>query len=513
MKAFDALARHGLKDAGDKVGGYIGRQRWFSGKDREIRRADILDAVSLREGEVPVLVVIARVELDDGSVERYHVPLAARADAATVWEGNVVGTGERDGRQVVFYDALADGEAAWAFWEVMAAGTELEGERGRLVARGNLGELLPGEGPAAIRPLGREQSNTSLVRAEREVLKVYRRLTAGLSPEVEMTDALVSQGFTHVLASLGTLEYHGEGEEPAQLAVVQPYLSGATEGWTLALTSLRDLLAAAADSGSPPGLPGGVKAEEADGVTPEEAVLGQGSSFIPETERIGELTARMHLAMSGADLPPDLRPAVVTRDTLRAWVAEMRADLERVSGEAADAARTLLPVKAAIAQAFDAVGELEDGGLAIRTHGDYHLGQLVRTNDGWTVLDFEGEPDRELAARRTLQSPLRDVAGMMRSLDYAAAIELRDWSGPDKPDFAELSARAQAWARLNREAFWGAYRAAVRDTSLLPADDAVAALLHAFELQKAVYELGYELGHRPDWAGIPLGFLAAVGQR
>lgn len=500
MKAIDALARHGLADGGVKLGGFISRQRWFAGKQREIASTTVEDAAPLRQGEVAVIVVIARVQYEDGGVERYHVPLAARHDASTVWEGNVVGTGVREGRDVVFYDALADGDGAWAFWEAMASGAEIDTDAGAVMAR-NEGLALDVDGPQSIRPLGREQSNSSMVRAEREVLKVFRRLTEGLSPEIEMTEALAERGFTHVPAPLSVMQYRREGHEDTLLAIVQPYLTGGTEGWALALTSLRDLLASAAAG------------DEPEGMAADAAVLAQGSNFIPESERIGQVTARMHLALAGDGLPPPLRPEPIAPATLRAWAEAMRGELDGLIERGGEAVQALLPVRPQLHRALLAITELADRGLAIRYHGDYHLGQLLRTNSGWTVLDFEGEPDRDIEARRARSSPLRDVAGMMRSLDYAAAVELRDWSEPAKPDHPLLASRAEAWARLNREAFWRAYLAEVTGTPLLPSEAAASVLLRAYQIQKAVYEVAYELGHRPDWVTIPLAFLlgAAAG--
>jgi trehalose synthase-fused probable maltokinase len=160
-----------------------------------------------------------------------------------------------------------------------------------------------------------------------------------------------------------------------------------------------------------------------------------------------------------------------------------------------------------VAAHFDALRSLQSGGLAIRIHGDYHLGQVMRIDEGWVVLDFEGEPDRPLAERRRRTSALRDVAGMLRSFDYAAAAALAERSKPGGEEWQALLPQGQAWAEANRASFWNAYAARVEGSPLLPPHDATITLLRAFELQKAVYEVGYELGHRPDWLLIPLQFL------
>jgi maltokinase len=185
----------------------------------------------------------------------------------------------------------------------------------------------------------------------------------------------------------------------------------------------------------------------------------------------------------------------------------MTADLDRLLERQSAALDPLRDIRPAVVAGFDAIGELREGGLAIRVHGDYHLGQVLRTDAGWTVLDFEGEPTRNLSERRLRSSPLRDVAGMTRSLDYAATVALLERTAPTDPDRDRLMAYGDAWAAANRRLFWGAYLARVGTAPMLPDAAATTALRRAFEVQKAVYEADYELGHRPDWLAIPLRFL------
>jgi maltose alpha-D-glucosyltransferase/alpha-amylase len=169
----------------------------------------------------------------------------------------------------------------------------------------------------------------------------------------------------------------------------------------------------------------------------------------------------------------------------------------------------LLERRELIVARFDALRRLSDGGLATRVHGDYHLGQVLRTDDGWKIIDFEGEPAREVEERRRPSSPLRDVAGMLRSFDYAAAAALRQRMQPQDPLWKHLSAAGEAWAGANRDAFWAAYLERLEGSGLLPGDGGSLVVRRAFEVSKAVYEVGYELGHRPDWVEIPLRFLLA----
>jgi maltose alpha-D-glucosyltransferase/alpha-amylase len=195
---------------------------------------------------------------------------------------------------------------------------------------------------------------------------------------------------------------------------------------------------------------------------------------------------------------------------LNAWADEMVTDLDGLLRGGDERLAPLRARRPAIVARFEALRSLgEDAGLAVRIHGDYHLGQVLRVDAGWVILDFEGEPDRPLAARRVHSSPLRDVAGMLRSFHYAAAAALMERCTPQQPEFDELSLQGEAWAVAGGEAFWNAYVERACQGTLLPSPRATTVLRDAFELQKAVYEVGYELGHRPEWVGIPLRRLLA----
>jgi maltokinase len=257
-----------------------------------------------------------------------------------------------------------------------------------------------------------------------------------------------------------------------------------------------------------PGPAVAVQAEVRAGADAEPAVAV--ASFAPEAARLGKVTADMHLAALRIGPQPELAPQPVTREVFHAWADEMTAELDAVLGCGDEAVAALRPHRPRIAAAFDAIRELR-GGMAIRVHGDYHLGQTLRTDDGWTVIDFEGEPNVPLAERRRHASPLRDVAGMLRSFDYAAAAALAERLGPGDVEWQSLEPLGEAWAQTDRAAFWQAYGDAVEGSGLLPDGDGALTLLRAFELRKAVYETGYELGHRPEWIGIPLRFLLAGG--
>ncbi|MCU1483591.1 MAG: hypothetical protein JWN67_337 [Actinomycetia bacterium] len=321
-----------------------------------------------------------------------------------------------------------------------------------------LEKAAPGEEAERARLLGADQSNTSVVYDERLILKLFRRIDHGPNPDVEVTRALAATGFTAVPSPVGVWEGGG-----GHLAVVTEFLAGGVDGFQLALTSLRDLYDAR--------------------VAPEEA----GGDFGPEACRLGGITGEMHVALAQAF-------GITAADT-KGWADDMLTQL----------ARTPEVAKNPVAAVYDTLRNAE-AGPAIRVHGDLHLGQVMRTDAGWYVLDFEGEPARPLEERRRPSSALKDVAGMLRSFHYAAEVGLREHG--DDPD---LHALGQAWEQHNRDRFLEGYLAADGVEAVLPASERDRALvLAAFELDKAVYEVAYEASHRPDWVGIPLSAVQRI---
>ena len=420
MSTFD------LDDIREFLPEYLGKQRWFSGTAPE--KVEIEQDEQLHERLLWMLV--------DAEGRRYQVLLGACAateppDFLNGHDGAILGVSN----DLLLYDGTLDPELNRALLHVVA----------------------PGEDVKHVRPMGAEQSNTSLVFDDRLVLKVFRRVHDGPNPDIEVTAALGGVGFTHVAAPVGVWE-----RDQRHLAVAQPFLQGASDGWALALTSLRDFYAS-------------------DCEDPAEC----GGDFAAEAARLGQITADMHVALA--------RAFGTDRADATAWTVVMQAQLDRVASG--------LPWRARAADRFARLARLDQPGPAVRVHGDYHLGQVVRTDNGWYVLDFEGEPARPLEERRLPSSPLKDVAGMLRSFSYAAEVALRE---REDADIERLRPLARAWEQHNRERFLAGYFRSKGVADLLPGnDEQIAAALGAWELDKAVYEIGYELGHRPDWAAIP----------
>lgn len=258
-----------------------------------------------------------------------------------------------------------------------------------------------------------EQSNTSLVYGDKYIFKLFRQLSPGVNPELEIITALADAGSAQVARPYGWIETELQGE-PTTLAIMQEYLQNANEGWSMALTSVRDLYAC----------PEGMPAEDA------------GGDFAAEARRLGLATAQVHRELARAFPTGTIEPPEIKRMTerFRRRLDKAVAEVPRLGEHAAVAAG-----------AFDRLSDLGHEIPVQRVHGDYHLGQVMRTMTDWVVLDFEGEPGQPLAERRALDSPLRDVAGMLRSFDYAARHLLAD-----RPDAGNLENRAREWSERNR---------------------------------------------------------------
>jgi maltokinase len=419
---------------------YLQRQRWYGAAGRTLVGVETVDFEVLQPGLPALVWALVDGHFAEGDAVTYQLVLGVRPleDTERFLEGKgrmFLGDLDTPDGPVLVYDALVDPDLAVLF----------------------LRHIAPDEEVERMRPINVEQSNTSVIFDERLILKVFRRVPVGPNPDVEMTDALARAGFTHISAPVAAWRRDGR-----DLAVVRQYLAGGSDGWQLAMTSLRDLY----DRRLDPALSGG--------------------DFAPEASRLGEITADMHLALARGlgSQPGDAGE----------WAAAMVAQLDRVPPGTIDGE--------AVAAVYARLRDVDDAGCAIRVHGDAHLGQTMRTDDGWYVLDFEGEPAAPLDERRQPSSPLRDVAGMLRSFHYAAQAGLIE-RGVELDD--ELADLADQWERRSADAFFKGYLAVDGIESLLPPDEGDRRLvLDAFLLAKAVYEVAYEAAHRPDWLPIPL---------
>jgi maltokinase len=457
-------------ELGNLLASWLPGQRWFAGKGRSFSVVEVTALGQLTERPWRSDVWLVRVRYaDNDSTETYQVPLVRRPEPADQVSHVLVGeTPDPDyGGRSWWYDALHDKEVTGAWLTGIDAG---RAENGLVFTRGPASGDLPLKATSLVNT--GEQSNTSLVFDDAAILKVFRRVYPGHNPDIEVHEALsrVEGGARHVARLLGHVSGRRVADPDAaadqfDLAMLQEFFRTASDGWELAKISVRDLYAE-----------GDLHASEV------------GGDFAGEAQRLGVATAEVH-----ADLARALPTAELGSDQLAAKADEMRRRLDA----ALVAVPQLEPYADGLRSAFDALAGHDVPVPVQRVHGDYHLGQVLRTSHRWVVLDFEGEPVKPLSERTQPDSPVRDVAGMLRSFDYAARHLLHDH--PYEP---HLSYRAEEWAVRNRDAFCAGYADAGGPD---PRTDPV--LLRAYEADKAVYEAMYEARNRPSWLPIPLASL------
>ena len=359
-------------------------------------------------------------------------------------------------------------------------------------------------------PLGAEQSNSSVSFGQRAVLKLFRRVEPGPNPEAEVTAALTRSGFAHVSPAAGTIEYHRRRRQPVTIGLLQGFVTNEGDAWEYTMDEVtRYLEDALARDDRDVSVPDARLVDLAGHEIPPEVADSIGS-YLEFARLLGERTAQMHVALAAADDDPDFAPEAFTALQQRAQYQSLRNLIRQVlaaARRAGDGVAELEWIAPGDQPVLARVRGLLDGmlqGSRIRVHGDYHLGQVLWTGRDVVIIDFEGEPARPLAQRRLKRSPAYDVAGMLRSFHYAAYAALFRESGRTDAVGGAAEAWAKHWRAWVSAAFLKGYLAAVAPASILPEDpDQLARLIDLHLIEKAVYELGYELDNRPDWVVIP----------
>ncbi len=427
---------------------WLPRQRWYAGRNRTLVSVEPAAVTTLRPALDHVLLDAVYA---DGGTERYQVLVGWRTDLPPGIAPGLIGEGDGE----VAYDAVWDEQVGRELLGLIAAGATVGGLRFVPEPAADLPLDTPG------RVVDAEQSNTSLVYADAAILKLFRRVVPGVNPDLELNRALARAGCHQVAPLLGAIEGTTEDGSPVSLGMLTRYAANSAEGWAMATASVRDLFAE-----------GDLRADEV------------GGDFYGEAYRLGEAVAAVH-AVLAAELGTSEAPGPGHR---------MLARLDAAAAAVPELAAVADPVREVFARVADHPIPVQ------RVHGDLHLGQVLRTPTGWLLIDFEGEPGRPLDERRAPDSVLRDVAGMLRSFDYAAHQTLGERQGD-----AQLAYRAKEWTERNCEAFQDGYTAAGGPDGKEHAD-----LLLAYEVDKVVYEAAYEARHRPHWLSIPLGSLARL---
>ena len=449
------------QDVTPLVEAWLPTQRWFAGKGRDATLS--ITALAQLPSDPPVTIWTVRADYPDGAPESYQVPLVVRSEPVETLEHVLLGTIETADGTGWVYDALHDKDVTPAWLEGMRS-AEVDGAV-RFVRYAESPDDIPVDEPSLV--LTGEQSNTSMVFGDVAIMKVFRRLHPGINPDIEVQGELSKLGARHIPRLLGAVEAEVEGTR-SSLAMLAEFMTTATDGWELAKASVRDLMAEA-----------DLHAEEA------------GGDFAGEAQRLGEAVASVH-----ADLAVAFGTREAAADELRGRADGMSERLRRAIEVVPQLADVADPLRAA----YDAAGAVSASVTMQRVHGDLHLGQALRTVTRWVLIDFEGEPMTDMAARRAFDSPLRDVAGMLRSFDYAGHHRVIDTAYDQ-----QLTYRANEWSDRNRDAFCAGY-AEVAGTDPREHD----ALLRAFEADKAVYEAVYEARNRPGWLPIPLASLTRL---
>jgi maltose alpha-D-glucosyltransferase / alpha-amylase len=514
---------------------YMPKQRWFGGKARVIRETRIADWIWLRREDSPAALVLVEVSYSDGSVETYDVPLGiATGDAAEAIQESRAGAVLCDlrfrDRPGVLHDALADDEVCRTLLEALQSGRRITGKGG--TAEGFPTEALKEiDGDAATMKVVRgsaEQSNTSILFGGRLILKLFRRLEHGPNPDFEIGRYLTEHSsFEGIPALAGGIEYGASAGERSTLAMMQELVPNQGDGWKMTLDELSRYYEQCATLRD---------AHEAHGASDTGTLIALSAEEIPHSVRqriglyidsaaaLGRRTAQMHLALGASTEDAAFRPEPLTAADLKELVAALRehaidvfaalkASLPGLPDEVVDRAALTLGQRRRILDRFRSLEQIDPNVVRIRIHGDYHLGQVLWVKNDFVILDFEGEPARPLAERRLKQPALKDVAGMLRSFSYAAFAGLLSFTTRRPEEYGGLEPWAAFWERWIAVAFLRAYRQTAAEAGFLPADGAhLRTLLEAFLLDKALYELKYELNNRPTWVRIPLHSILALAK-
>ncbi len=506
---------------------FLMHRRWFGGKARRIRAVKVSDVVPVCGQTLRWYLVLVQVSYDSGTDETYDIPLArvpgGRPQTILDPQSVLMFRLEDFSEDIVLADALSDERFLECLLDAIAQGASFRGAKGevRAVSTNTLAAFWqPAQGMLTPSLMKAEQSNTSVVYGQRLVLKVFRRVETGLNPDLEIGLFLTEQSsFRNVPPVAGHLEYLSKEGTRTSLGVLQGYVPNQGDAWQFTLRALSEYHEKA-QQGIPVGvgeIPPGPILRLSDAATPDEARRRIGH-YLESAALLGRRTAELHMALASAQEDPDFTPQRYSEAEQQAFVISamhlLTANfglLRRLKDEMPDPMRQeagkILSLEYKARQRFQLFSRQRLSALLTRVHGDYHLGQVLFTGNDFVIIDFEGEPARPLEQRRKKRSPLQDVAGMLRSFHYAAYAPLLQQAigqGPDER-LRALGPWAHYWQRWVSAAFLKTYLDVSRGSQFIPESrEELSLLLDAYLLDKAVYELGYELNNRPSWVRIPL---------
>jgi maltose alpha-D-glucosyltransferase/alpha-amylase len=522
------LAAPGLEILQQLLITYLPRQRWFGAKSRTIKTVEVVDSATLPD--LNAALVFLQLTYDDDSTSVYQLPLAITiGDAAetirTTDPASIVAVVTTPAGPAILHDALAREEVRQSILDLIAANGELPTREGVLLGhRSDVFAAVRGDALLPARTGSAEQSNTSILYDAKLIMKLFRRLQPGENPDTEIGRFLTETAhFTRIAPFLGDITLKSEHGEPITVAMLQGLVENEGDGWQWTLDELSHYYDNVATLPSPHDLgaaPTFLSENESPPLAREHAGL-----YLDAAALLGRRTAEMHLALATPTDNSAFISEPFTTDDLAADAKRIGAQISlslealkrgmsQLTEVVADNAALVLSRRIELFARAQAIASTNpgDAGRRIRVHGDYHLGQVLRSRGDYVILDFEGEPARTLAERRARQSPLKDVAGMLRSFSYAAYAGLNAFAQRRPDDAKNLEPWATLWQNAVSTEFLRAYRLAIDavNPKLIPQPAQAQLLLNAYLLEKALYELLYELDNRPAWVRIPLAGLLTL---
>lgn len=515
--------RHRLEN--ENLPKFLVKQRWFAGKSRAIESTRLIDWAIL--GTPHSVLSLVEVQFQCGVTDTYLLPLAMTFGAAgeelrRTAPNAIIAPLVSDRMFGLLHDAVLDDQACQALFSLIETGSELTGYGGRIRGlRGTAFQVVLGTSrlPLPVRLGSAEQSNTSILYGDRFILKLFRRPEGGENPDCEIGQYLTENtSFDRIPPFAGMLRYLSrDGTEPRTLAMLQGLVKNDGDGWKWSLAELDRYYEIVCGKAFPAEATGELeKALEHSDEPPPPLARDYVGEYLNSAAILGRRTAELHLALAAPTADPRFTPEPLTSNDLESLLIGIRqhgSDVFRLLEEqirylpeaVGEIAASVLSHSERILDCFAGAGSEGWRSQCIRIHGDYHLGQVLRTQNDFVILDFEGEPARSLAERRQKQSPLKDVAGMLRSFSYAVYAALIHFSERRSHNFSELLAWAQLCELSAVRAFLHSYRQTTAEAEFLPRKSAdFRKLLNIFMLDKALYEVRYELNSRPTWVRIPL---------
>ncbi|HSR10124.1 MAG TPA: putative maltokinase, partial [Thermodesulfobacteriota bacterium] len=510
---------------------FLAASRWFGGKTAIIRQAALREVVPFPKEDGVSFFALAEVAYTEGAPDLYGIPVSfAPAKKAEGKEeprpepsGHILAKLAAGAEAGFLYDAVDDPAFRAALLSFIARRRRAKGSRGELQAlRGEMFRKILGDRalPLASHRVKGEQTNTSIVYEDRFYFKLFRNIKEGTNPEEEVLEFLTEKaGFRNIAPFAGSLKYQERGSEPVTLGILLAYVPSEGDAWSYTQDTLgRYFERALSQVKEIPEVPKGprslLEVDPAD--APPMLREWMEGNYLEMTALLARRTAELHLALASStdagEFSPEPFSMLWQRSVFqsmrvlmgRVW-GELRSSLPRLPESVRKEAESVLAMDQKILAVLQKITSRRLSGLRIRIHGDYHLGQVLFTGKDFIIIDFEGEPFRSITERRLKLSPVRDLAGMVRSYHYAAYTALRRAASVRPEDTAILEPWAKLWYRNVSGVFLRAYIDRVGKEPILPADrEELQMMLNAMIMEKAIYETGYELSHRPDWLSTPL---------